>query len=488
MKPMSVFFPCVVLVCGCYKTSVDLSPLVDGGVDSGPTGDASGPDMRIVDDMGSALDMEVALDMGSALDMTVEVDAGEPTFVDPCRLVTQSASRGAPDGDSLSYAHEVAPHSMRPEEDFVVFASNATNLTDEALAPGTGAVYRRDCNTGINEFLFAADVSEIEYAPSREAFSLVTASALVASDTNALPDVYLYSFDGGTLQRLSVSALGGESSGMSYAVKPVQSDVGEAKWAFFSTASLTGTGPGIFLRDPVLGTTQKLVGGLANEFDASYASPCLLYKDGDGYLRFDPDFLDADAGDFVVDPESISVPSATAFRSFALSADCATAAFVSADSALVAGDTNGHADVFVVDLASGSIRVVGARGSGSVTEFPTGGDALEVDVEYFSSGGYYVVAFSSEATNIADVDLNGTSDIFTAVCYSPSAGDVLRGSILTGTWEPSTVTSTAVRGISRAPRLDSRGELVTFTSRDSEFAGGRVLPTAVYTVALPWWI
>lgn len=470
MKNATFFLTCATFVAGCYKTSVDLSPLVDGGADAG----------TVVED--AALDMRIGADM--AADMAIDVDAGDPTFTDPCRLVMQSRTHGAPDGDAGAYAREVAPHSMHREEDFVVFSANATNLTDDVLEPGTGAVYRRDCNTATTELLFVADVSEIEYSPSRESFAFVTTTSLASGDTNGLPDVYLYSFDGAALQRLSVSSAGGEAAGMSYGVKPVRSEVGPVAWAFISDASLTGTGPGIFVRDPALATTQKIVTGLSGGFDASSSLNCILYKDIGGYLRFDPDFLDSDDGDYVINPDLISVPASSAFRSFALTFDCTLAAFVSADASLVGGDTNDFADVFVVNLATHSHHMVTAPAG----ELPSGGDALEVDIEYFSTGAYYVVAFSSEATNLTRLDSNGSSDIFASIVYSPSADTSATSYPITARWDVATATPTTTRGESRSPRIDAQGQLVTFVSRDSDFADGLVLANAVYTFELPWWI
>ncbi len=87
-----------------------------------------------------------------------------------------------------------------------------------------------------------------------------------------------------------------------------------------------------------------------------------------------------------------------------LSADGRYTGFSSAATNVVAGDSNGVADVFVRDRSSQKtirVSVSSAGGQGN-------GESREVAV---SRGGRYV-AFTSDATTLASGDTNGTQDVF----------------------------------------------------------------------------
>lgn len=79
-------------------------------------------------------------------------------------------------------------------------------------------------------------------------------------------------------------------------------------------------------------------------------------------------------------------------------------AFVSGATNLVAGDTNGEADVFVRDRMTGTTTLVSVNNGGeqgnAVSTFPA------------ISGNGRLVAFSSSATNLVPNDTNGEDDIF----------------------------------------------------------------------------
>src|SRR5207247_11010915 len=95
--------------------------------------------------------------------------------------------------------------------------------------------------------------------------------------------------------------------------------------------------------------------------------------------------------------------------SSARSADGRFVAFDSAATNLVAGDTNGTADVFVHDRQTGTTeRVSVASGGGTQGNGKSGGffafPALSADGRF--------VAFQSDATNLVAGDTNGTTDVF----------------------------------------------------------------------------
>ncbi|UTI62621.1 hypothetical protein NBH00_14770 [Paraconexibacter antarcticus] len=87
-----------------------------------------------------------------------------------------------------------------------------------------------------------------------------------------------------------------------------------------------------------------------------------------------------------------------------VSADGRFVAFTSLASNLVAGDTNGVADVFVRDLALRTTRRVSVSSTGEQGTRPSSGPAIDAD------GGS--VAFQSSARNLVPDDTNHAADVF----------------------------------------------------------------------------
>src|SRR5262249_28665183 len=82
-------------------------------------------------------------------------------------------------------------------------------------------------------------------------------------------------------------------------------------------------------------------------------------------------------------------------------------AFVSADSNLVSGDTNGAEDVFVKSLSTNATTLVSTDSSGIQGVLDSSSPSIVVD----SSGTVYV-AFVSNASNLVNDDANGVADVF----------------------------------------------------------------------------
>jgi Tol biopolymer transport system component len=89
---------------------------------------------------------------------------------------------------------------------------------------------------------------------------------------------------------------------------------------------------------------------------------------------------------------------------WAASAGGRFAAFASGRSDLVAGDTNGAADVFVRDQRTGTLRRVSVSSSGAQAD----GSSLDADL---SADGRFV-SFLSDATNLVPHDTNDAQDAF----------------------------------------------------------------------------
>ena len=88
----------------------------------------------------------------------------------------------------------------------------------------------------------------------------------------------------------------------------------------------------------------------------------------------------------------------------AISADGRYVAFVSTASNLVAGDTNGVADLFVHDRLTGTTRRVSMAFDGGEANADSGESALSADGRY--------IAFTSYASNLVANDTNGGWDVF----------------------------------------------------------------------------
>ena len=134
-----------------------------------------------------------------------------------------------------------------------------------------------------------------------------------------------------------------------------------------------------------------------------------------------------------------------------LSANGTKVAFISNASNLVAGDTNGTADVFVKDLATGALTLVSTGASGP------GNDAS--DAPSLSADGTRV-AFTSSASNLVASDVNDRSDVFVR--------DLATGAL--------TLVSTGASGqgndVSDTPSISADGTRVAFTSFASNLVAG----------------
>ncbi|HSQ26242.1 MAG TPA: hypothetical protein VLM80_03855 [Anaerolineales bacterium] len=144
--------------------------------------------------------------------------------------------------------------------------------------------------------------------------------------------------------------------------------------------------------------------------------------------------------------------------STAISADGRYVAFSSEATTLVDGDTNNKRDIFVRDRdfdADGVFDEPGAvkteRVSLGLAGLQSNGDSWEVSI---SSDGRYV-AFSSDASNLVDSDINGARDVFV---FDRVDRDTVRASVVDGT------ANTSGNGFSDQPFIAGGGRYVAFRS------------------------
>jgi Tol biopolymer transport system component len=251
-----------------------------------------------------------------------------------------------------------------------VFLSDATNLVDGDtngvgdgfLRAPTASLTLRVTNTGFDGGGESADAS-ISDAGRYVAFSS-NSENLVAGDTNNSVDIFLLDLNGLSMSRISVTDGEGQSNGNSFSPS-VSADGRYVAFGSIATNLVTGDTNGVqdvFVRDHLGGSTRRVSVSTAG-------------VQGNG-ISYDPQ----------------------------ISADGRYVVFASAASTLVAGDTNGFADVFIRDLLTSQTTRISVNGSGQQGNGSSGLPAITDDGN--------LVVFSSNATNLVGGDTNGSADIF----------------------------------------------------------------------------
>jgi Tol biopolymer transport system component len=248
------------------------------------------------------------------------------------------------------------------------------------------------------------------------------ATNLVAGDTNGKEEVFVHDRVSGVTERMNVDSAGVQGNGGAYK-SAINADGRFVSFYSYSrnlVASDVNAMPDVFLRDRVAGTTE-LISVDSNGVQADNGSfKSAISADG-RFVAFDSFASNLVAGDtntwsdvFVRDrqngtTERVSVRSSGKQANGgsnrpAISADGRFVAFSSFATNLVTTDTNGTWDVFVHDRQTGVTEIVSVDGAGNV------GDGSSIKPTISADGRY--VAFSSEATNLVAGDTNGTQDVF----------------------------------------------------------------------------
>jgi Tol biopolymer transport system component len=200
-----------------------------------------------------------------------------------------------------------------------------------------------------------------------------TATNLVAGDTNAAPDVFVHDLQTGTTEQVSIATAG--TGANDRALDPAISADG-SRIAFQSAASNlvrgdANTATDIFVRDRVAGTTERVsLSSAGEEHRGPSIDPAIS---GDGrYVSY-----------YVV--------------------DCA---LIPGDACLSApvGDKNATVNVYVRDLASGSVERVSSAHDGAEPSSWSYDPTMSFDGRH--------VAFYSFASNLVPDDGNGVADVF----------------------------------------------------------------------------
>jgi Tol biopolymer transport system component len=254
------------------------------------------------------------------------------------------------------------------------------------------------------------------------------ASNLVAGDNNATYDVFVHDRQTEQTTRVSVGGAGAQANAESL-WSSISADGRYVAFASLASNLVAGDTNGetdIFVRDLVGNTTTRVsVDSAGAQANGGSVLPSIS---ADGrYVAFASSVSNLVAGDtngeldpgqgtdiFVHDRQTgqttrVSVDSAgaqanneSAYPRF--SADGRYVAFLSWASNLVAGDTNGYADVFVHDRLSGTTARANVDSAGAQGNLEGGNNPPSI-----SADGRYV-AFASDASNLVAGDTNGMID------------------------------------------------------------------------------
>lgn len=318
-------------------------------------------------------------------------------------------------GDSYSYVP-----ALTPDLRHIAFSSWSTNLVPgdtNGPYPVGHDVFVRDRQLGSTERVSVsssgAQGNDQSYHPAISADGRLVAftsysSNLVPADSNGFEDVFLRDRVANTTTRVSLNVSGGPANGGSFCASISADGV---RIVFYGSASNlvagdTNTSADVFVRNISTGVTERV------SVDSNGAQANASSSGG----VISPD------GRFVV------------FRSTATN--------------LVAGDTNGKADVFLRDRSSGATERISVGASGAQSDGDSASPALTPDGRY--------VVFQSNATNLIAGDTNGRWDIFVR--------DRLLGTTERMSVDSNSAEGTADSGI-QGPSISEDGRRIAFDSR-----------------------
>ena len=382
--------------------------------------------------------------------------------------------------------------------DVVAFQSDASNLV-AGDANSSGDVFVYDRSTGATERVsVASDGSEgdmTSWGPAplsddaRHVAFESDATNLVAADTNGVRDVFVHDRQTARTskasnpdpsqpytERASVASDGSQADDDSY-TSAVSADGSTVVFTSDAHNLVPGyTNPdwngGLYVRDRA-GATTELVSVSSEGAPANAWGDYSPSLSADGrFVSFESEADNLVGGDtngsgdvFVRDRQSGTTERASVASDgtegdgwsycASLSGDGRYVAFESEASNLVAGDTNGVADVFVRDRASGVTERVSVASDGSEGDGWAGCASISGDGRY--------VAFESDASNLVAGDTNGQTDVF--------ARDRQSGTTEVVSVSPAGSTADKYSSVGRGA-ISGDGRFVAFSSRATDLVVG----------------
>ncbi|MFK8024650.1 MAG: TolB family protein [Ilumatobacter sp.] len=395
------------------------------------------------------------------------------------RLVSTAASGGPSDGDNFSA-------SISDDGGLIAFESYSRDLVPGG-SNGDFQVFLHDTRTGANRQISLSASGEQgdggSFAPvisgDGNAVAFYSdARNLVGVDTNLREDVFVHDIVSGLTTMASVSSHGTQGDDTSN-VPSISANGSVVAFQSFATnlvADDTNAQPDIFVRDAVTGTTSRVsVSSTGEQGDRGAFTNPAISADG-RFVAFGSESTNLVAGDsngvadvFVhdritgvttrVSMASDATESNGSSHLPAISADGQIIAFASAANNLVADDTNGAQDIFVHDTSTATTTRVSIATDGTAAN---GGSSVFLDVSADGDS----IAFASWASNLVADDANGESDVFV---HSRQTASTVRASVSS--------MGTESDGHSFGPSISGSGEFVVFRSNAttlvSDDTGGR---------------
>jgi subtilisin-like proprotein convertase family protein/Tol biopolymer transport system component len=307
---------------------------------------------------------------GGASELTADLNLA----VDPSPVVNRKTL--VVSGSRVFFRASESSNAQRVTERVSV-ASDGTSTADPVVA------YRPSLSRDGDIVAFQSRAANLLVRPER--------------DNNGQGDVFVHDRHTGVTERVSVDSNGGEAAAFSGA--PSLSADGRLV-AFHSDSRLDLTDPGsgsrdVFVHDRYLRQTRLMAKAPAGRREPS------LGDDGAAVAVLSNDDNPAV---FVHEPPKPSERLGRRAAQVSLSGDGKVIAFDSDAADLVAGDTNGSSDVFVVERATAATVRVSVSSTGAQANGPSRYPSISRDGK--------VVVFESNATNLVAGDTNGTTDVF----------------------------------------------------------------------------
>ncbi len=343
----------------------------------------------------------------------------------PARTLWASASlSGEPD----SYSHEP---TVSDDGRFVAFHTAATNIVPDDTNEQAD-IFVRDLEQGTTERVsVSADGGQADFNSSAPSISPdgrfvafnSRATNLVPGDANGQWDAFLKDRLTGEIELISVASDGTQGNGISSCCYTKGIAGANARWVAFESDATTLV-PGdtnglrdVFLRDRQTATTTRVSESAAGAQGDNISATPSLTPDG------------------------------------------RTLAFASYATNLVAGDTNGRADVFVKDLDTGAIRIASLTVEDDSPNSGSGNPSISADGRF--------VAFSTAASNMVPQDTNSGGNTL-------GIGEVFVRDLVAGRTERVSVTSQGgeISGVAGRPEISADGRYVTFQSGAANIVPG----------------
>ncbi|HTO00624.1 MAG TPA: hypothetical protein VL068_08110, partial [Microthrixaceae bacterium] len=381
---------------------------------------------------------------------------------------------------------------------FTAFSSDATNLVD-GDSNGFSDVFVRDAQTKLTTrvSLPSADLPSGDKQADREssnpkisadgryvAFESA-ARNLVATDGNSRTDVFVHDRDTATTRRVSVGIGGAEGNDTSDSPS-ISADGGLV--AFRSDATNMAAGDSnsrsdVFVRDMVAGVTSRVSvdndgaegNNDSNDPAISGDGRSVVFKSfatnlivGDSNAKVDIFVRNLNSGTTtLISRSSLGALSTGVLDDPSINSDGRFVTFRSDATNLVAGDTNGHIDVFLHDTTTGDTTRVSVASDGTESNGNSTRSAI-------SGSGRYIT-FDSVAKNLVAGDTNHWGDVFVRDMDLLTTSRVSVGPGNVDADNPSSF-----------PSISTNGRYIGFSSNASNLiAGGDGSVSQVYVTRKP---